>query len=232
MGEAFDIPAATSRSASDDLLETPLRDSISIAPSVGLLSGAGAGGYSAGASKNMLTGSSSAVVNTKLKANDEVKTNSMVLTTTSMVTYDFTLARTVAADLAVALQRADGFTQVRTSLSGPVTHPQIDLLRQGDASRKLILPPGDYRLTFMHMTGAATDEQENETESSGAASFTLAVDPCGADCNGDNTLDVLDFICFQQMMDDKFERADMNNDGLIDILDMVVFQELFVGGCD
>jgi len=232
VGESFDVPAATSRSASSDLLDSPLVDSISIAPTVGFVSGSGSGSYTAGASKNVLTASSSGVASVKLKKQDEAQPNNMLLTTASTVTFDFTLVRTVAAELGVALQRADGFTHVRTSLSGPLTHPQIDLQSSGDASRKLILPPGDYRLTFIHLTGAATTDEAEEVESKASASFSLAVDPCGADCNGDNTLDVLDFICFQQIMADEVDRADVNNDGRIDVLDMVVFQELFVGGCE
>jgi hypothetical protein len=231
-GEIFDVPAATSRSESDDLGERPLSGSIIAAPRVGFVSGTGAAGYTAGADRNVISGSASGVVSAKRADDDKDGDNSMLLTATSTVTFDFTLVRTVVADLAVALQRDDGYTQVRTSLSGPATHPQLDLARQGDASQKLILPPGDYHLTFMHLTGASVDKDDDEAESQGAASFSLALDPCGADCNGDNTLNVLDFICFQAMMNDKADQADVNADGRLDIMDMIVFQELFTGGCD
>ena len=54
---------------------------------------------------------------------------------------------------------------------------------------------------------------------------------CPADFNGDGSLDVLDFVAFQEAFTAGDERADANGDGALNVLDFVAFQDLFVGGC-
>jgi len=233
LGEAFDIPASTSRSASSNLDENPLADAISIAPDLTLVSGAAGASYSTFVSDHEIGAAARATISAKARKSEE-RPSDLLLTTASSLTFTFALAHTVAADLSVAHSSEEGFSRVRTTLSGPAIQPLVDMEDSGEVSRSLILPPGSYRLTFTHLTaaGVETDEAEPEDEAKGSASFKLAVDPCGADCNGDNTLDILDFICFQQKIEDRAQKADMNNDGKFDILDMIVFQDLFVSGCD
>jgi hypothetical protein len=55
---------------------------------------------------------------------------------------------------------------------------------------------------------------------------------CRADCNGDGTLSILDFVCFQGLVQSGDGGADCNEDGVVNILDFVCFQDLFVAGCD
>ena len=55
---------------------------------------------------------------------------------------------------------------------------------------------------------------------------------CTADCNADGQLNILDFVCFQNLFSTGDAGADCNADGQLDILDFVCFQEQFEAGCD
>ena len=56
-------------------------------------------------------------------------------------------------------------------------------------------------------------------------------DGCVADFNGDGSLDVLDFVAFQDAFTSGDAGADANGDGALNILDFVAFQGLFQDGC-
>jgi len=58
--------------------------------------------------------------------------------------------------------------------------------------------------------------------------FTLA---CGADFNGDGSLDVLDFVAFQEAFVAGEASADCDADGVLNVLDFVCFQVSFQAGC-
>jgi len=60
-----------------------------------------------------------------------------------------------------------------------------------------------------------------------------AIDPnaCAADVNGDDVLNILDFIAFQGLFEAGDAAADVNGDGLLNILDFIAFQGLFEAGC-
>ena len=233
LGERFTIPATTARKASKELEHQPIADAIIFQPDLGFVEGTAGASYTATVTGNLITGSSKSAVSVEADDTETLDAN-LMLTTSASVVFDFTLPHTVAADLSVAMSHDEGFGKVRTTLTGPAMQPMLDLERSGDLGRSLILPPGSYRLTFTHLAAAKveTNTPEPEADAKSGARFSLAVDPCGADCNGDNTLDILDYICFQQRMEDRHKKSDLNNDGKFDILDMVVFQELFVSGCD
>jgi len=56
--------------------------------------------------------------------------------------------------------------------------------------------------------------------------------PCFADCNGDGSLDVFDFSCFQEAFNDgDAQSADCNGDGSLDVFDFSCFQVAFNDGC-
>jgi hypothetical protein len=59
----------------------------------------------------------------------------------------------------------------------------------------------------------------------------VCADGCAADFNGDGSLDVLDFVAFQQSWVAGEPEADCNGDGSLSVLDFVCFQVLFVAGC-
>ena len=54
---------------------------------------------------------------------------------------------------------------------------------------------------------------------------------CLADCDGDGQLNILDFVCFQNLFQSGSLEADCNGDGQLNILDFVCFQNLFQSGC-
>jgi hypothetical protein len=233
VGERFDVPAATTTKAGDDLDVHPLSGAIDFAPTLGPVSGGAGGSFNATVIDNVLKGAAGAGATARATP-DAFASNDILVSASSSMTLSFTLARTVAADLHVALRRVEGYATVRTTLSGPTIQPIIEMERTGDIARTMILPAGDYHLTFTQLAAAGTESASSDpkAESRGTASFSLAVDPCGADCNGDNKVDLLDFICFQQRVKDQVEIADLNDDGRVDVLDMFVFHELFLGGCD
>lgn len=61
-------------------------------------------------------------------------------------------------------------------------------------------------------------------------SESLVVD-CRADCDGDGTLDILDFLCFLNLFDAGDPAADCDGDGTLDILDFLCFLNAFDAGC-
>jgi hypothetical protein len=54
---------------------------------------------------------------------------------------------------------------------------------------------------------------------------------CAADFNGDGSLDVLDFVTFQEAWQAQDPAADCDGSGTFDVLDFVCFQQVFVAGC-
>jgi hypothetical protein len=54
---------------------------------------------------------------------------------------------------------------------------------------------------------------------------------CEADCNGDDALNILDFVCFQNLFQGGSPQADCNGDATLNILDFVCFQNAFQHGC-
>ena len=55
---------------------------------------------------------------------------------------------------------------------------------------------------------------------------------CPADCNADDTLNILDFVCFQQQWVQQSDAGDCDANAQLDILDFVCFQQLFTQGCE
>jgi hypothetical protein len=54
---------------------------------------------------------------------------------------------------------------------------------------------------------------------------------CAADCDGNGTLNILDFVCFQQQWQAQTALGDCDGNGLYNILDFVCFQGEFQAGC-
>lgn len=55
--------------------------------------------------------------------------------------------------------------------------------------------------------------------------------PCGPDCNGDEVLNVLDFVCFQGLFKAGDMRADCDANGELNVLDFACFSAFFQIGC-
>jgi len=54
---------------------------------------------------------------------------------------------------------------------------------------------------------------------------------CYADCTGEGTLDIFDFICFQDAFVQSLPYGDCTGNGVYDIFDFICFQDAFVVGC-
>jgi len=55
--------------------------------------------------------------------------------------------------------------------------------------------------------------------------------PCYPDCTGEGTLDIFDFLCFQDAFVQMDPYADCTGEGTFDIFDFLCFQDAFVVGC-
>ena len=90
---------------------------------------------------------------------------------------------------------------------------------------------GNYMAVYHLYFG---DEEGNPTPGYDPAEVTLtwtADMDCPADCNQDGTLDILDFVCYQQAFQTEAPLADCDFSGTWSILDFVCFQQAFVAGC-
>jgi hypothetical protein len=54
---------------------------------------------------------------------------------------------------------------------------------------------------------------------------------CYADCDGNGTLDVFDFLCFQDAFVNAEPYADCDGNSMLDVFDFLCFQDAFVKGC-
>jgi hypothetical protein len=57
-------------------------------------------------------------------------------------------------------------------------------------------------------------------------------DPCRVDCDGDGSLTIFDFLCFQNAFDSGDPYADFDGDGALTIFDFLAFQNEFDAGCE
>ncbi|UYV12340.1 MAG: hypothetical protein NCW75_13695 [Phycisphaera sp.] len=57
-------------------------------------------------------------------------------------------------------------------------------------------------------------------------------DDCFADCDGDGSLTLFDFLCFQNQFDAGDLAADCDGDGILTLFDFLCFQNEFDAGCD
>lgn len=62
--------------------------------------------------------------------------------------------------------------------------------------------------------------------------YAEPVSLCGADCDANGQLNILDFVCFHESYLAGSACADQNGDGELNILDFVYFQQGFLAGCD
>jgi hypothetical protein len=95
--------------------------------------------------------------------------------------------------------------------SGPATFKALDIYAD---------EPGGRGITAMYV-----DDVSLRTECDAMA------EPCLADCDGDGTLNIFDFLCFQNQFAAGDPRADLDGDGTLTIFDFLAFQNLFAAGC-
>jgi len=126
------------------------------------------------------------------------------------------------------------------NFGGPHTHdqvPQVDGCAFGDCS----VAPNGTIMSYCHTcAGGLVNIVLNfhpQTINSHLLPYldTVTCDivcaDCEADCDGNGSLDVLDFTCFQTLFNAGVPQADFNGDGDLNILDFVAFQTAFDAGC-
>jgi hypothetical protein len=59
----------------------------------------------------------------------------------------------------------------------------------------------------------------------------LCSSPCYPDCDGNEVLDVFDFLCFQDAFVAGVQYADCDGNSVFDVFDFLCFQDAFVTGC-
>jgi hypothetical protein len=69
------------------------------------------------------------------------------------------------------------------------------------------------------------------TNLGGIASRNACLTSCYADCDGNETLDVFDFLCFQDAFVANDPYADCDGNTIFDVFDFLCFQDAFVTGC-
>jgi len=77
----------------------------------------------------------------------------------------------------------------------------------------------------------ATDKNGNTAQSDDLSFTVTGGCDVSADCNGDGSLNILDFTCFQALFSSGSLDADCNGDGSLNILDFTCFQAAFSEGC-
>lgn len=96
-------------------------------------------------------------------------------------------------------------------------------------------PPTFVELPF---TVGADTQASIVFDHDGGDNFGLLIDDvrlirgCPADVNGDEVLNILDFVAFQSLYLAADPCADCDGNGVFNILDFVCYQNLFQAGCD
>ena len=87
----------------------------------------------------------------------------------------------------------------------------------------------EFRVRFL-----ATDNPNNSVTEAGIDAFRVIVDggsACRADFDGNGTLDIFDFLAFQNAFAAGDLAADFDGDGSLSIFDFLAFQNDFAAGC-
>jgi hypothetical protein len=102
-------------------------------------------------------------------------------------------------------------------LNNPALTVQVDLEDLG-------LDNGKAWIGFTSSTGGAFESHD-------LISWTMEAGGCYADCDGNQTLDVFDFLCFQDAFVQGDPYADCDGNTVLDVFDFLCFQDAFVVGC-
>ena len=90
--------------------------------------------------------------------------------------------------------------------------------------------PGAAEGSTVAYSVIATDMAGNPGQS-GTLEFVSGGGGCAADCDGSGSLNILDFVCFQNEWTAQTPAGDCDGNGSYNILDFVCFQDLFTAGC-
>jgi hypothetical protein len=83
----------------------------------------------------------------------------------------------------------------------------------------------------LHIGGATSGNLGGPPAGLNDAWFARYSVACGADCDGNGALNILDFVCYQGLFEDGEPDADCDGNGVLNILDFICFQGAFKDGC-
>jgi hypothetical protein len=81
------------------------------------------------------------------------------------------------------------------------------------------------------MSGHVIDQPVRDALFKNSVSWLLGGLACPADCDANGSLNILDFVCFQQQWQRQTPVGDCDDNGAWNILDFVCYQGLFTQGC-
>jgi hypothetical protein len=107
---------------------------------------------------------------------------------------------------------------------------------QGPAQATIRHEGGPFAVIDPSPTASGADEIRFRVMTTGGTSNTGTValeyvTPCYADCDGNEVLDVFDFLCFQDAFVAMDPYADCDGNTVFDVFDFLCFQDAFVVGC-
>ncbi|MFG0284140.1 MAG: GC-type dockerin domain-anchored protein [Phycisphaerales bacterium JB039] len=122
-------------------------------------------------------------------------------------------------------------------ITAPPTNP-VDLweapFRTDDFAPRVITMQTDTRV-FDIYPWVAGHGAEFEARIAGIAESAARIrvwrSSCLADCDGSGALDVMDFVCFQELFSAGNLACDFDEDGMLTLFDFLAFQNEFAGGC-
>ncbi|MCH8804712.1 MAG: carboxypeptidase regulatory-like domain-containing protein [Planctomycetes bacterium] len=152
------------------------------------------------------------------------------------LSYDYYLNMTNPAGVDMLLVEVSS-----SGVGGPWTEMARHETDGGLAWRTHTLTTADFTAAGVALTGTmrvrftANDADPQSIVESGLDAFDLSVLTCAAcyaDCDGNGTLDIFDFLCFQNsfVLSEPYA-CDCDPDPACDIFDFLCFQNAFVGGC-
>jgi len=122
--------------------------------------------------------------------------------------------------------------RIQASLNGGRTWSTVATVGGTEFSYDWRLPPLDHVLDDVRVRVVAVDHRFQATADGDDRPITLIPgDSCYADCDGGGSLDIFDFVCFQDAFASGDPYADCTGNGALDIFDFLCFQDAFASGC-
>jgi hypothetical protein len=124
--------------------------------------------------------------------------------------------------------------------SGTAVHPGSSVIAEWDDGRILVATGANPRRADLGFYPPSGDCSSGWWDVNTDGAFLMANallyvsdsgSGCYADCDGNQTLDVFDFLCFQDAFVAAVPYADCDGNSVFDVFDFLCFQDEFVKGC-
>ena len=122
--------------------------------------------------------------------------------------------------------------------SGTALHAGCELIAEWDDGRVLVAAGRNPKRADLGFYPPSGDCSAGWWDVSTDGDFLMAnallyvsESGCYADCDGGGTLDIFDFLCFQDAFTQLDPYADCDGSGTFDIFDFLCFQDAFAAGC-